>query len=462
MHRVWGTLIFALLMVLVFQSIFAWAAPLMQALDRGVSYVGNAVSGLLPAGAFQSLVVDGVIAGVGSVLTFLPQILMLFLFIAILEDCGYMARAAYLMDKLMSRVGLSGKSFIPLLSSFACAIPGILATRVIEDRRDRLVTILVAPLMSCSARLPVYALLTAAFIPPRTWLGGWIGLQGLTMTAMYALGVIAAVVVALVLKRTVLPGKTPAFVMELPAYKIPSLRNVAGRVLDSGWSFVQTAGTLIVAVSIVIWAAAYFPRNERVAREVQQRYVVRLAELDRELQAVEPAVGDADTASDIETLQAQRSELENRMANEIAGAQLENSLLGHLGKWIAPVVHPLGWDWRIGCAVVASFSAREVVVGTLGVIYQLGEGQDERSESLQATLQDATWPDGRTPIFTVPVALSLMVFYSLCARCAATLAVIRRETNSWRWPVFTFVYMTVLAYLGALLTYQVGAWWLGT
>jgi ferrous iron transport protein B len=459
MHKVWGTLIFALLMVVVFQSIFVWATPLMDLLDRAFGALGDRVAAAMPAGALRSLTVDGVIAGVGGVLVFLPQILILFGFISLLEECGYMARAAYLMDQVMVRIGLSGKSFIPLLSSFACAVPGIMATRAIENRRDRLVTILIAPLMSCSARLQVYSLLIAAFIPDRRYLGGWVRLQGITLFAMYLAGIVVAIVVALLLRRTLLRGQTPSFVMELPSYQLPSLRNVAARVWDSGWSFLKQAGTLIVAVAVVVWAAAYFPRDPQVEQDVRSRYAGRLRQLDAGLAAAARAEQPGDNGAggrNSEARQQEKAALEQRVENEVAAAYIEHSYLGRAGKLIAPLVKPLGWDWRIGCAVIASFPAREVVIGTLGVIYQLGGDQDVASPSLRETLRAATWPGSQRRVFNVPVALSIMVFFALCAQCAATLAVIRRETNSWRWPAFTFVYMTALAYLGGLITYQVG------
>ncbi|MBC8875208.1 MAG: ferrous iron transport protein B [Planctomycetes bacterium] len=458
-HRVLGYVIFTVLMVAVFQSIFSWAEPVMEGIEGAVGWLSNAVAEALPDGAIQSLVVDGLIAGVGGVLAFLPQILILFCFIAMLEDCGYMSRAAYLMDKPMSRIGLSGKSFIPLLSSFACAVPGIQATRVIENRRDRLVTILVAPLMSCSARLPIYTLLTAAFIPKTTYLGGWIGLQGMTMFAMYLLGMTVAVIVAFLLKHTILRGETPAFLMELPGYKVPSLLTVLLRAVENGWSFVRGAGTLIVAVTVVVWAAGYFPHGAHVEVAVRGTYGDQLTALDSEiteLQGRGQREPDELTSQRLNELSRQRVELDREINNAVAAGYMKQSVLGRAGKLIEPAVRPLGWDWRIGCAVIASFPAREVVIGTLGVIYHLGEGQDERSDPLRETLQSATWPDTDRPIFNVPVALSVMVFFALCAQCAATLAMIRRETNSWRWPLFTFVYMTTLAYLGALVTYQVG------
>ena len=277
-HWLSGLGVFCMLMLVVFQSVFVWARPLMDAIGGGFDKLGNWVGAQMPEGALQSLVVNGVIGGVGGVLQFLPQILILFTFIAILEDCGYMARAAYLMDRVMVRAGLSGRSFIPMLSSFACAVPGIMAARVIENERDRLTTILVAPLLTCSARLPVYALLIAAFVPPTTFLGGWLGLQGLTLAALYVLGIVAAVGVALILKRTILRGQTPPFVMELPSYKWPSPRNVVMRVTERAWIFLRAAGSLILAISIVVWAAAYYPHNPSVVREeLQQREVLQSA-----------------------------------------------------------------------------------------------------------------------------------------------------------------------------------------
>jgi ferrous iron transport protein B len=457
-NRIWGTLVFALLMLVVFSSIFAAAKPIMDVIDGGVRWLGDQVEAAMPEGALQSLLSKGIIAGAGSVIVFLPQILILFCFIAVLEDCGYMARAAYLMDRLMVRVGLSGKSFIPLLSSFACAIPGVMATRVIENRRDRLTTILVAPLMSCSARLPVYTLLIGAFIPGRSFLGGWLGLQGLTLFAMYLVGIVTAVMVALVLKKTLLRGATPPFVMELPPYKIPSPSIVLHRMFERGWSFVRRAGTLIVAVAVVVWALLYYPHNPATVsadlRQQQTRLESRLASVEADAAAAEVR-GALKRELARFSSEAERKKLE-------AGAYQRQSWLAWMGRGIEPVVRPLGWDWRIGCAAIASFPAREVVLGTLGVIYNLGEGNDfhdnEGQTQLQAELQRATWDGTERRVFNVPVALSLMVFFALCAQCAATLAVIKRETNSWGWPIFTFTYMTVLAYLGALVTYQVGMW----
>ena len=439
-HWFWGTLVFLAIMALMFQAVY-YVPDITRAgalIDWLVALASDGVRAVVPDGAVQSLLVTGVIGGVGGVVVFLPQIFTLFLFIAILEDCGYMARAAYLMDKLMSRIGLSGKSFIPILSSFACAVPGIMAARVIENRRDRMVTILVAPLMSCSARLPVYTLLIAAFVPHWTIGSGWFALpwlKAVVLFAMYMVGIVAGVAVAWILKKTIFRGPTPPFVMELPSYKLPGLYVVLHRMLEQGWAFIYRAGTLILAVSILVWGLGYFPHDE--------------SRIDRQLLAQRSALADQPPS------EARDAELA-AMENQIAAAHLENSFLGQMGHAIEPLVKPLGWDWRIGCAAIASFPAREVVVATLGVIYNLGDEEDESSDSLKQALQEATWRGTNRKVFNLPVALSVMVFFALCAQCSSTLVIMRRETGSWRWPAFTFVYMTALAYIGALVTYQVG------
>lgn len=443
-HPFGGLLVAAVVLVSLFQLVFWAADPASVLIDHFNSFGSRLVNAVVPPGALNSLLVDGLINGVGSVLVFLPQIVLLFLVLAILEDTGYLARAAFLMDKYLSRIGISGISLFPLLSSFACAVPGIMATRIINNERERLITILIAPLMSCSARLPVYVLLIAAFVPSRTFLGGFLGLQGLTMLAMYLVGIATAVCVAWILKKTILKTGTSAFVMELPAYKVPSLRNVCQRMFDGGWAFVRDAGTIIVLMTIVVWAAGYFPRGEaslpadlRNQRELlEQQLVATEAQLnDEAAAAIESQLGD--------------------VVNRIDAYQLRNSFLGRAGRTIEPVVRPLGWDWRIGSAAIASFPAREVVVSTMGVIFGLGADTDEDSPSLRKTLESATWEGSDRKLFTLPVALSIMVFFALCAQCVSTLAVIRRETNSYRWPIFTFVYMTILAYFAAMITFQI-------
>ncbi|MGO9598850.1 MAG: ferrous iron transport protein B [Isosphaeraceae bacterium] len=446
-HGLWGTLILALVMLLLFSAVFNWARLPMGAIEAAVAGLSGLIESRLPEGPLQSLLCNGILGGIGAVLIFVPQIFILFFFLAGLEECGYLARAAYLMDRVMVRVGLSGKSFIPLLSSFACAIPGVMATRVIENRRDRLTTILIAPLMSCSARLPVYTLLIAAFIPDRKFLGGMIGLQGLVLFGLYLLGIVIAAAVALVLKRTLLRGGAPPFLMEMPSYQWPSPRVVVHRMLERGWDFVRNAGTIIFAVSVVMWAALYYPR---VSPSVIASLV---AERDGLLQRQAAARASGDRADE----EAANLSL-IAVSNRIEGTQKRQSLLGRLGRLIEPAVRPLGWDWRIGSAVIASFPAREVVVATLGVIFDVGSDvkEDAGARRLGATLERATWADSSRPLFTIPVALSIMVFFALCAQCVSTLAVIGRETGGWVWPAFTFSYMTALAYLGAFLTYHVG------
>lgn len=440
-HRVWGLLLFAAMMFVIFQAIYSWAAPFMNVVEAGQGGLSRLVTATMAPGTLRSLLVDGVIAGVGSVIIFLPQIVLLFTFIAVLEDCGYMARAAFLMDKLMTRIGLSGKSFLPLMSSFACAIPGVMATRVIENRRDRMVTILVAPLMSCSARLPVYLLMVGAFIPATTWMGGWIGLQGLVLFGMHSLGAVVAIPVAWLLKKTFFQGETPPFVMELPPYKWPAPRIVFDRAYDRAKAFVLRAGTLIFTVSVLIWAAGYFPGDHSELHQVQ-----------RDIEALQAGSLDESATVRLEELQERE--------HQLSGQLIRGSLLGQIGRGVEPAVKPLGWDWRIGMATIASFPAREVVIATMGTIFSLGGDVDIEDTRLQTALQAAVWPDGR-PLFTIPVALSIMVFFALCAQCGATLMIIRRETNSWRWPAFTFGYMTALAYVAALVVYQLGTALLG-
>lgn len=437
-NRWLGMLIFVAMMFLVFQAIYTWAAPLMELCEVGQEFVSNLVTARMPPGPLRSLLVDGVIAGVGGVVIFLPQIVLLFFFISLLEDCGYMARAAFMMDRVMSRFGLSGKSFLPLMSSFACAIPGVMATRVIENRRDRMVTILVAPLMSCSARLPVYLLLIGAFIPATTYLGGFVSLRGLVLLAMSSLGAVIAIPVAWLLKSTLFRGEVSPFVMELPEYKIPSGRVVLQRVYDRGKAFLVRAGTLIFATTILVWAAGYFPGDH-----------TRLNELESQIELLETGAAEAadESTAGLDELVEQRNRESARL--------IASSVLGRVGHAIEPLVRPLGWDWKIGVGAIASFPAREVIIATLGTIYSLGGDIDEEDEGLVGAMKTSRHPDGR-PVYNIPVACSIMVFFALCAQCASTLMIIRRETNSWKWAAFSFSYMTVLAYLGALISYQIG------
>jgi len=434
-HKVWGTLIFIAVMTLIFQSIFRFARIPMDALQAGVDWLGQFVGGLIPAGDLNSLLTDGVIAGVGAVIVFLPQILLLFLFIGFLEDTGYMARAAFLMDRLMSRVGLHGKSFIPMLSSFACAIPGIMATRTIESPKDRLVTILVSPLMSCSARLPVYTLLIGACIPNITVLG-FLKLTGLTMLAMYLLGVIVALLMAWLFKKSLLKGETPLLIMELPPYKRPLLRVVLRHMWDRSRLFLRRAGTVILGINIILWFLATYPRSSQIEKE----YAARRAAVQQQSAIPEPS----------------RLELLSVLDNEEAGAKLRNSFAGRVGHLIEPVIAPLGFDWKMGIGIVSSFAAREVFVSTMSTVYNVGKHDKTKSMgNLVKTLQDQAH-DGGGKIYTPLTGITLMVFYVFALQCVSTVAVVRRETNSWKWPLFQWLYMGVLAWTLAFATWHLG------
>ena len=438
-HRFWGLVVFSALMFAVFWSIYTAAVPLMDGIDWAFGALGEWAGGLL-AGMpmLRSLVVDGVIAGVGGVVVFLPQILILFFFVALLEDTGYMARAAFLMDKLFSWCGLNGKSFVPLLSSYACAIPGILATRTIDSPRARLTTILIAPLMSCSARLPVYVLLIAAFVEPAY--GATVA--ALVLFAMHLVGLVVAIPIAFVLNRLVFRTARSAFVLEMPSYRVPRVRDVVWRMWERGFDFLKTAGTVIFAMAVIIWALSYFPRPADVAEQVKAEMVEKVAD--------EAAIPVDQAASRL----AADGDLGGRLDHAIESAYLEQSYLGRVGKAIQPIFAPAGFDWKITVGVVGSFPAREVIIATLGITYSLGGDVDEQSQGLIEAVQTSTWPDG-SPVFTLPVALAVMVFFALCLQCGATVAVIGREAG-WKWAITAFTYMTVLAWLGAVATYQIG------
>ncbi len=428
-HRWYGLLSFIVLMLFLFQLLYSpyttgYASGLIETAQ---GWLQETVSNSLSPGPLRSLINDGVIAGIGAVLVFIPQIAVLFLLFAFLEDCGYMARVAMVMDRLMTRLGLNGKAFLPLMTSFGCAVPGLLATRTIANRSDRLLTMLVAPLMSCSARLPVYTLMTYAFVPDIGLLGGWLNLQSVVLLSMMMLGAVVAIPIAWLLRRFVLPGEPSPFVLELPAYKLPSFRVVFNRVRDQVLEFVKRAGTLIFATAVIVWALLYFPGDRTIVYEkmVQQQ------------QTNDPVVNE---------------QLEEEI-QALNGQLVRQSILGRTGIALEPVFRPLGWDWRIGVGVLASFPAREVVIATMGTIFSLGGDVDEESPQLRENLRSAVYED--RPLMNVAVALSIMVFFALCMQCAATLAVMYRESRSWKWPLFTFAYMTILAYLAAMVTYQI-------
>lgn len=423
-HRVCGLAIFVAIMYLIFQSIYTFAAPIMGLIE--VCFVGLS-DWVSPHLAFnetmQSFISDGLITGVGSVAVFLPQILILFFFISVLEGTGYLARAAFLMDRLLGWCGLNGRAFIPLLSSYACAIPGIMAARVMPDQRSRLATILVSPLMSCSARLPVYLLLIGAFIEPRFG-PAW---AGFTLFAMHFLGLLIAIPVVLILNRRIIKGKRLPFVLELPPYQWPKWKDVGIALFLRAKVFVKIAGTIILFMSMIVWALLYFPRSDGDDARYRESYA-----------ALPPSVQEAISEE-----------------NFILERQTENSYLGRFGKFIEPVFRPAGFDWRISTAILAAFPAREVVVPTLGIIFTVGGDSDETSHDLRHALDNATWPDGRQ-LMTPWTAVGLMAFFALCAQCMGTLATAKRETGSWKWPAFMFTYMSGLAYLAAVGIHQLG------
>jgi ferrous iron transport protein B len=450
-HKFFGPLILFALMLLILQTIFSWAQLPMDLIDGGFGRLGELVRATLEPGLLTDLLVDGVIAGVGGVLVFLPQILLLFFFISLLEDSGYMARAAFLMDRLMRGVGLHGKAFMPLLSSFACAIPGIMATRTIENPKDRLATILIAPFMSCSARLPVYTLMIAAFFSRQEKLLGVLSVGVVIIMAMYLLGIVVAVVVAWVLKHTILKSPPPPLVLELPPYRMPNPVNVLQTIRSRSWMFVRRAGTVILAISILLWALVTFPRMNATAgagsgaAETANASVTANAPDERATTAereetVQPAAGASNVAEAVDG---------------DAGEQIRQSYAGRLGHLIEPAIAPLGFDWKMGIGLIASFAARETLVSTLSIVYNVGEDATEESSSLIEAVRNARRADG-SPAWTPLVAVSMMVFFVLACQCMSTIAIVRRETNSWRWPLFMVSYMLVLAYVASFITYQGG------
>lgn len=432
-HPLWGALAFALVMAVLFQALFTWSEPLIGAIESVVALAQQLVHRAIPDGPLADLLANGIVAGVGNVVVFVPQIALLSLFLVVLEDSGYLARVAFVIDRLMRGVGLHGRAFVPLLSGFACAVPAVMATRTIESRRDRLVTMLALPLMSCSARLPVYALVTAVAFPPGARVLGVLSLGAVALFGMYALSVVATLGAAAVLRRTVLKGSTPALILELPPYRVPVARNVALAVWQRTGAFMKNAGTVILAISVILWGLLSFPRSA----EIDARY-------DEELATLPASMGEDARAAALSDLAHRRSE-----------DQLGVSLAGRLGRAFEPAIEPLGFDWKIGVGLIASFAAREVLVSTLGQVYGAGSDADETSSTLHARLRAARHPDGRL-VFTPLTGLALMVFFVLAAQCMSTLAVVRREAGGWGWAIFMLVYMNTLAYVVTLLVYQGG------
>ena len=443
-HKIWGLVVFAAIMATLFVSIFWLADPIMGGIESAVTSLGQLASARLPDGPIKDLITDGIFAGVGAVVVFVPQIALLFLFLAILEDSGYLARAAFLMDKLLAKVGLHGKSFIPLLSSFACAIPGIMATRTIENRKDRLATIFVAPFMSCSARLPVYMLLIGAFFA-----GYGAMTQAGILLALYALGIIAAAATAWIFKRSMLKGSKSAFILEMPTYKIPQLSQVVRHVFTNTWQFLAKAGTVIFCLSVILWALTYYPRlsPERKSQIATDAAVEARNEFGRETHGV---LFTADQRAEL-----QQDFMIKKVDEAVASAELRHSYAGRFGHLIEPVIRPLGYDWKMGVGLVGAFAAREVFVSTMGIVYSVGD-DDENTEPLAESMKADRYPDGR-PVWTGAVAASLLVWFVLAMQCMSTLAIVKRETGGWRWPIAMLVYMNGVAYVGALIVYQIGS-----
>jgi ferrous iron transport protein B len=401
------------LMLLVFQALFSWSDPAIGVIEDAMAAASDVVSSVMSAGILRDLMVDGVIGGVGNVVVFLPQILLLSLFIGLLEDSGYMARVAFLMDRVLKSLGLHGRAFVPMLSGFACAVPAVLATRTMERQRDRTLTMLVIPLMTCSARLPVYTLVIATLFPPSD-LFGWVPVQGLLMVAMYVFAIVTTLVVAFVLGRTVVKGRRVPLILELPPYRLPSPSVTIRTLVERATVFLKEAGTVILACTIVLWALLAFPRE-----------------------AVTPEAG-----------------VSRAVAGETSAPAIEKSYAGRLGKAIEPVFAPLGFDWKLDVGIIGAFAAREVFVSTLGLVYGIGDA-DETATPLRDKLKAEKTADGK-PRYTPLVGLSLMVFFALACQCMSTLAVVKRETRSFRWPAFLFAYMTVLAYVASFVVYQGG------
>jgi ferrous iron transport protein B len=432
-HRVFGALIFIAVMLALFQALFTWSEPIITLIQASIASAQNTLAGAMPPGPFTDLLADGVVAGVGNVVGFVPQIGLLFLFIGIMEDVGYLARVAFVIDRVMGGVGLHGKSFVPMLSGFSCAVPAVMATRTLENRTDRMLTMAVLPLMSCSARLPIYVLVIATVFRPEMRVFGVASAGAVTLLAMYLLSVTAALTAAAVLRRTVLRGPRPTLVLELPPYRRPVMRVLLQNTWRQVRAFLIDAGTTILALTIIVWAVLSYPRDKTVG-----------AHFASERAAIERT----------EAPGPERDARLDALAGQEHGDYLRGSMGGHLGRWIEPALAPLGFDWRIGVGILGAFTAREVFVSTMGIVFDIN-GADEQNQPLRVALRAAKRADG-TPLMTPLTGVSLMVFFVLACQCGSTLAVVRRESGSWVWPAFIFAYQTTLAYVAALIVYQGG------
>ena len=420
-HRFWGYIIFFMILLTIFQVIFDWSSIPMEFIDKSFSALSEYTKSTLPPGLFTNLLAEGIISGLGGIVIFIPQIAFLFLFIAVLEETGYMSRVVFLMDRGLRKYGLSGKSVIPLISGTACAIPAVMATRNIENWKERLITILVTPFTTCSARLPVYLILISLVIPEGSFLG--MGYQGLTLMGLYLLGFVMALFSAAILNKILKIQSKTFFVIEMPNYKIPLLKNVLITVFEKTKSFVVEAGRIILAISILLWFMASFGPGDNFT---QAEEIVKNQKGSEFL-----------TPLELET--------------EIASYKLEHSFIGILGKSIEPAIAPLGFDWKIGIALISSFAAREVFVGTLATIYSVGNTQEE---TLINRMKSERRPNGEL-LFDLPTGVSLMLFYAFALQCMSTLAIVKKETNSWKWPMTQLFSMTLIAYLSALIVYQI-------
>jgi ferrous iron transport protein B len=432
LHPVVGFLLFLLVMGIVFQSLFSWSEPAIAGVETAVGWLAAGASALLPDGILQDFLVDGVITGVGSVIVFLPQILLLFFFIGLMEDTGYMSRVAFLMDRIMRHLGLHGRAFVPMLSGFACAVPAVLATRTMERQRDRFLTMMVIPLMTCSARLPVYTLIIGALFAP-TKMFGFAPTQALLMLAMYAFSTLVALLAAAVLSRTVFRGVSVPLILEMPPYRRPDPRSVVRMMWLRSSLFLREAGGVILVCTIILWALLSFPRHPRLDTDFEALRA----------EAAETLQGDA-LATRLDELDAQER-----------GDVFRHSFGAQLGQFIEPALAPLGFDWKVGVGIIGAFAAREVFVSTMAVVYGVGSEADEESATLREKIRAERRADG-SPVYTPLMGLSLMVFFALACQCMSTLAAVRRETRGWRWPTFLFGYMTVLAWLCSFAVFQGG------
>jgi ferrous iron transport protein B len=425
-HRIFGFIFFLLIMFLLFQAVFAWSEYPMEIVEEGFLLLNRKLELLLPEGILRDLLLNGILAGLGGIIVFIPQIALLFAFIGILEDTGYMARVSFIMDKMMRRFGLNGKSVIPLISGVACAVPAIMATRTIQNRRERILTIMVTPLMSCSARIPVYTLLIGLVIPERT-VYGFVNLQGLVLMLLYLLGFVAAIASAWILKFVVLSRERSYFIMEMPVYRMPRWSNIGYTILEKVKIFLFDAGKIIIAISVVLWVlSSYGPGNKMERLEMRQRTPVLTSP------------GAMSHAEDLQRLQSEK---------------LSASYAGMIGRWLEPVIEPLGFDWKIGIALVTSFAAREVFVGTMATIYSVGDDSFGKSTVKEKMLADRH-PETGKPVYTLAAGLSLMIFYAFAMQCMSTVSVVYRETKNLKWPLLQIIYMSGLAYVSSLLVYH--------